>query len=85
MVDWANLRCSFAGLKHAQENFFSPRRASDACFLGDLKFKGGASMLAWAVVLLVVVLTIAYVFYNFFRIRKMGEGTAEMIEMAEII
>ena len=42
-------------------------------------------MSAWLVVLLVVVLAIAYVFYNFFRIRKMGEGTAEMIEMAEII
>ena len=37
------------------------------------------------IVLCVVVLAIAYVFYNFFRIRKMGEGTAEMVEMAGII
>ena len=36
-------------------------------------------------VLAVIVLTVAYVFYNFFRIRKMEEGTAEMSEMAGII
>lgn len=42
-------------------------------------------MSAWFVVLSVVFLAIVYVFYNYFRIRKMGEGTHEMIEMAEII
>ena len=42
-------------------------------------------MSAWFVVLGVVFLAILYVFYNYFRIRKMGEGTHEMIEMAEII
>ena len=33
----------------------------------------------------IIVLTLAYVFFNFFRIRKMKEGTAEMSEMAGII
>ena len=42
-------------------------------------------MSAWIIVLCVILLTVVYVFYNFFRIRKMGEGTHEMIEMAEII
>ena len=42
-------------------------------------------MSAWLIVLAVIILTVAYIFYNFFRIRKMGEGTAAMIEMAEII
>ena len=42
-------------------------------------------MAAWLIVLGVIVLAIAYVFYNYFRIRRMGEGTAEMMEMAEII
>ena len=42
-------------------------------------------MAAWLIVLGVIVLAIAYVFYNYFRIRRMGEGTAEMIEMAGII
>ena len=42
-------------------------------------------MSAWIIVLCVILLTVGYVFYNFFRIRKMGEGTHEMIEMAEII
>lgn len=32
-----------------------------------------------------VVLAIAYVLFNFFRIKKMREGTADMAEMAEII
>ena len=42
-------------------------------------------MAAWIVVMIVILLAVAYVFYNYFRIRKMGEGTADMIEMAEII
>lgn len=37
------------------------------------------------VVLAVVVLAIAYIFFNFFRIRRMKEGTPEMAEMAGII
>lgn len=41
--------------------------------------------MAWYIVLCVIVLTLAYVFFNYFRIRKMSEGTDEMIEMAGII
>ena len=42
--------------------------------------------MAWYIVALcLVVLAIAYVFYNFFRIRSMEEGTQEMVEMAAII
>lgn len=37
------------------------------------------------IILAVVVLALAYVLFNFLRIRKMKEGTAEMAEMAEII
>lgn len=41
--------------------------------------------MAWYIVLCVIVLTLAYVFFNYFRIRKMSEGTGEMAEMAGII
>lgn len=42
--------------------------------------------MAWLIVALVLVIAaIAYVFYNFFRIRAMKEGTQDMIEMAAII
>ena len=41
--------------------------------------------MAWSLVLCVIVLAIAYVFYNYFRIKKMDEGTNDMIEMAGII
>lgn len=41
--------------------------------------------MAWYIVLCVIVLALAYVFFNYFRIRKMSEGTGEMIEMAGII
>ena len=37
------------------------------------------------IVLAVIVLAIAYVLFNFARIRKMKEGTPEMVEMAAII
>ncbi|MDD6309046.1 MAG: sodium-translocating pyrophosphatase [Clostridia bacterium] len=37
------------------------------------------------IILAVVVLALAYVLFNFLRIRKMKEGTAEMAEMAGII
>ena len=40
----------------------------------------------WFVIVLVVIAAaIGYVFYNYFNIRKMPEGTAEMTEMAGII
>ena len=39
----------------------------------------------WLIVLAVILLAIAYVAYNYVRIRKMDEGTSEMIEMAGII
>ncbi|MBQ7033091.1 MAG: sodium-translocating pyrophosphatase [Clostridia bacterium] len=37
------------------------------------------------IIFAVVVLALAYVLFNFIRIRKMKEGTAEMVEMAGII
>ena len=39
----------------------------------------------WLLALCVVVVAIAYVFYNYFRIKKMPEGTDDMVEMAGII
>ena len=42
-------------------------------------------MTAWYLVLCLVVLGIAYVFFNYMRIKKMKEGTADMVEMAGII
>jgi len=42
--------------------------------------------LNWTItVLCIIVATLAYVAWNFFRIRKMPEGTAEMVDMAAII
>ncbi len=41
--------------------------------------------MAWYCVLSVIVLTLVYVCFNFFRIKRMDEGTAEMVEMAGII
>ncbi len=41
--------------------------------------------MAWYIVLAVVVLTLVYIAYNYVRIRKMSEGTADMMEMAAII
>ena len=40
---------------------------------------------SWLIVLGVVVLTFGYVAYNYFRIKKMPEGTPEMIELSGII
>ena len=37
------------------------------------------------VILSIIVLTIGYVVFNFFKVRAMKEGTAEMSEMAGII
>ena len=37
------------------------------------------------IVLCVIVLAMVYVAYNYFKIKKMDEGTAEMAEMAGII
>ncbi len=43
-------------------------------------------MILWYIlVMCVAALAIAYVAYNYTRIRKMNEGTAEMVEMAAII
>lgn len=41
--------------------------------------------MAYYYVLGVIVLTLAYVCFNFFRIKRMEEGTADMVEMAGII
>ena len=41
--------------------------------------------MVWFIVLFVVVLAIAYVFYNYSAIRRLPEGTKEMTEMAGII
>ncbi|MBE7036036.1 MAG: sodium-translocating pyrophosphatase [Ruminococcaceae bacterium] len=41
--------------------------------------------LVWPIVLTVIVLTLAYVTFNFFNIKRMKEGTEEMAEMAGII
>ncbi len=41
--------------------------------------------MAWTIILCVIVLAIAYIFFNYFRIRRMKEGTREMVEMAGII
>ncbi len=43
------------------------------------------SFLIFYLLLCVIVLALAYVLFNFLRIRKMKEGTAEMSEMAGII
>ena len=43
------------------------------------------SSIWYPIVLAVIVATIAYVFYNFYRVKKMPEGTPQMVEMAGII
>lgn len=43
------------------------------------------SSLVYCLVLSVIVLTIAYVVFNYFHIKNMKEGTEEMVEMAKII
>ena len=48
--------------------------------------EGSSMSMAWYIVVLgVIAATIGYVACNFFRIRKMPEGTKEMVEMAGII
>ena len=42
-------------------------------------------MTAWYLVLCLVILGIAYVIFNYMKIKKMREGTADMVEMAGII
>ncbi len=39
----------------------------------------------YLIVLCIIVLTLLYIAWNYFRIRKMSEGTEEMAEMAKII
>ncbi|MCR4689213.1 MAG: sodium-translocating pyrophosphatase [Saccharofermentans sp.] len=43
------------------------------------------TMTSWLIVLGVVILTMFYIGYNYFRIKKMPEGTADMIELSGII
>ena len=43
------------------------------------------SVWPWLLILAIVLCAIGYVIYNYQRIRKMEEGTAEMMEMAAII
>ena len=40
---------------------------------------------SWFIVLGVVALAICYVAYNYFRIKKMPEGTPEMVRLSGII
>lgn len=40
---------------------------------------------SWYLVTAIILASIAFIFYNYFRIRKMDEGTAEMSDMAQII
>ncbi len=42
-------------------------------------------MTAWYLVLCLVIFGIAYVFFNYWKIRRLPEGTADMVEMAGII
>ena len=45
-----------------------------------------AEMTIWYIVIFsIVAVTIAYILFNYFRIKKMPEGTEEMKEMAGII
>ena len=41
--------------------------------------------MTWFIVLGVILLALIYIFFNYFRIRRMNEGTDEMVEMAGII
>ncbi|MBQ3109372.1 MAG: sodium-translocating pyrophosphatase [Clostridia bacterium] len=41
--------------------------------------------MVWAIILAVIILAIIYVFANYSRIKKMDEGTPEMVEMAATI
>lgn len=43
------------------------------------------NLVIWYAVLAVVVAALIYVFFNFFKVKKMDEGNEEMIEMAAII
>ena len=47
--------------------------------------KGLVCFMELYIVLAVIVLALAYVAYNYFRIKKMDEGTADMKDMAKII
>ena len=42
-------------------------------------------MIWYYAVLSIITLAILYVIFNYFRIKKMDEGTDEMVEMAQII
>ena len=53
--------------------------------MADIIAKLSEANFVWCVVLCVVVLALVYVLANFVRIKKMKEGTAEMVEMSGII
>ena len=38
-----------------------------------------------AIILCIVVLALVYIFFNYFKIKRMSEGTPDMVEMAGII
>lgn len=42
-------------------------------------------MVWWLIFLLVAILTLCYIFYNYNNIRKLPEGTKDMADMAAII
>ena len=42
-------------------------------------------MMVYLVVVLITLIALAYVCYNYFKLRKMNEGTAEMVEIGGII
>lgn len=41
--------------------------------------------MVWIIVLCVILLAMVYIFFNYFRVKKMDEGTEDMIEMAATI
>ncbi|MEA4912282.1 MAG: sodium-translocating pyrophosphatase [Oscillospiraceae bacterium] len=41
--------------------------------------------MSWYIILCVIALAAIYIFFNYFRIKRMGEGTPEMVEMSGII
>lgn len=42
------------------------------------------SSIWYPIVLAVIIATIAYVFYNFYRVKQMPEGTPRMVEMSTV-
>ena len=42
-------------------------------------------MIVYLAVIAITLLALCYITYNYFKLRKMGEGTEEMVEIADII